>query len=187
MDSLEQERAARFCPRCAGPLEEKQLPSETRPRLVCTACNHILYLNPKVVVGAIPVAGDKAILLRRAIEPRKGAWTFPAGYVELGETVEAAALRETWEETNLEVEISSLLNVYSRPEVGIIVIVYLARIRGGEPQTGPETLEIASFLPEEVPWGELAFDSTRWALRDWARAQGLAPGGTGRPSALPQG
>lgn len=157
----------KFCPKCGGKLTEKLLPTEDRARLVCDRCGHIFYQNPKLVAGTIPIQDGKAIMLRRAIEPRRGFWTFPGGFVEMGETVEKAALRETKEETNLEVKITSLLNVYSRPSAGIVLVVYLASIVRGLSLPGREALEIATFSPAEIPWDSLAFETTEWALRDW--------------------
>jgi ADP-ribose pyrophosphatase YjhB (NUDIX family) len=136
---------------------------------VCTACGHITYLNPNVVAGAIPVACSRIWLLRRAIEPRLGAWTYPAGYMEMGETVEEAARRETREELNLDIRIERLLGVYSRPPMTTVVIVYLATAISGA-SVGHETLEVGSFAPSEIPWDELAFWSTRAALTDWVKS-----------------
>ncbi|MDP2662429.1 MAG: NUDIX hydrolase [Dehalococcoidia bacterium] len=167
---------ARFCPRCGGPLSERDLPSEDRPRLFCDRCGYVFYRNPKLVAGAVPLIDGRIYLLRRGLEPRRGTWTFPAGYMELGESAEEAARRETMEETGLEVEIGSLLNVYSRPEVGVVVIVYCARVVGGEPVLGPETLELSMFSPQDIPWDDLSFLSTRWALADWVNRHCSASG-----------
>lgn len=159
-----------YCPHCGGTLSEKELPTEQRPRLVCTGCGHVLYDNPKIVAGTIPLKQSKVILLRRGLDPRRGTWTFPGGYMEMGETTEEAAIRETLEETGLAVQVTSLLNVYSRPQVGVVVIVYLARVVGGELVLGHETQEIRSFHPWEIPWTDLSFPTTRWALADWIKA-----------------
>lgn len=158
-----------YCPKCRGNLTERLIESEDRPRLVCDSCQYILYINPKIVVGVIPIQQGQVVLLRRGIEPRRGHWTFPSGFMELGESVEGAAQREAKEETNLEVASLSLLNVYSRPAAGLVIVVFMAQVVGGEPKLGKETLEIASFSPEGIPWVELAFDTTRWALRDWLK------------------
>lgn len=158
---------------------ERELSFEDRPRLACERCGYIFYQNPKVVAGTIPQKDDKIYLLRRGLEPRRGTWTFPAGYMELGESVEEAACRETVEETGLDVEVISLMNVYSRPEVGIVVIVYRGRVIAGEPLLGPEALEISAFSPEHIPWEDLSFPSTTWALADWLRLYSAAA--TDRP------
>lgn len=164
----------RYCPLCRGSLTEKELPTQDRPRLTCDSCGYILYRNPKVVAGTIPQEDNQVYLLRRGLEPRRGTWTFPAGYLEWGETTEEAALRETLEETGLGVDLESLLNVYSRPEAGVVVVVYLARVVRGKPTLGLETLEIRAFGPEDMPWEDLSFPSTRWALADWVRRSSAA-------------
>lgn len=155
-----------FCPVCGDRLDQRFVPEEERERLVCIQCGHIYYINPKIVAGTIPVADGRVWLLRRAIEPRLGAWTFPAGFMEIGETVEEAAVRETREELDLQIELGPLLGVYSRPEVSTVHIIYLARAVS-EPSPGKEALEARLFFPREIPWNELAFSSTRQALQDW--------------------
>lgn len=159
----------RYCPQCGGALELRLLDTESQDRLVCAACAFVFYQNPKVVVGTLPIRDGRVLLLRRGIEPRLGAWTYPAGFLELGETVEDAARRETLEECQLTVRIDALLNVYSRPQIGIVNIVYLATVLGGTPTVNPEALAFAEFRPDEIPWSELAFTSTTQALEDWVR------------------
>ncbi|GIW06977.1 MAG: ADP-ribose pyrophosphatase [Dehalococcoidia bacterium] len=160
--------SARFCPHCGSALHERVPPGDSRPRLVCTGCGHVHYLNPKVVVGAVAVNDGRVVLIKRGIEPQKGKWGLPAGYLELGETLEAGAARETLEETGLEIAISRLLNLYTRVEAGVINVLYLADVIGGNPTPAShETLEVGQFLPDEIPWDELAFPSHRWALEEW--------------------
>ncbi|HEX6509541.1 MAG TPA: NUDIX hydrolase [Chloroflexota bacterium] len=159
-----------FCPACGHGLSRQYVDAEERDRLVCTGCTEIFYINPKVVAGTIPVADGRVWLLRRAIQPRLGAWTFPAGFMEMGETVEQAAARETFEELRLHVRIDRLLNIYSRPVTPTVLIVYIAQALS-QPAVGNEALEIASFSPEEIPWSDLAFWNTEEALRDWVRSQ----------------
>jgi ADP-ribose pyrophosphatase YjhB (NUDIX family) len=152
---------ARFCPRCGQPAEV----SFPR-RIVCPHCGYSAYFNPKPVAGAIPVDDDgKVILLRRGFEPGQGLWTFPGGFVDLGESVEAAARRETDEELGLAIELGPLVGVYSRPEDRVVLIVYRARA-SGRPRTTAEAIEVRAFAPEAIPWAELAFWSTELALRD---------------------
>lgn len=158
---------ARFCPLCGGQLEPRCVGLEGHHYPVCLACDFVLYLNPKVVVGTIPRRDGQALLLRRAIEPAKGMWVFPGGYVDLGESLEDAARRETREEVNLEVTLEGLLGVYSFPDSPAIIVVYLASAVEGEPRSGPEAQEIRWVRPDEIPWAELAFPSTRAALKDW--------------------
>ncbi len=161
-----------FCHQCGGRLEEKLLAGEERPRLVCRDCQFVHYVNPKVVVGAIPERRGRVLLLRRAIEPRYGTWTFPSGYMEVDESVEEAALRETEEEVGLALILGPLLGVYSRPGPGIVALVFSARAPNGRPRRGHEALELAWFGAESIPWDDLAFETTRWALREWVARQG---------------
>ena len=144
---------------------------DSRERLACTSCGFIHYINPRPVAGTIPVNAEGKVLLgRRDIEPRRGFWVFPGGYMDVGETAEEAARRETREEVCLEVDDLQLVGVFTRIEPGVVVIVYAARALG-EGEAGHETAEIAWFAPEEIPWDEIAFDSTEAALRAWiARA-----------------
>ena len=153
---------ARFCPRCGRPADVAY------PRSIsCPHCGYGAYFNPKPVAAAIPVtADDKIVLLRRGFEPGKGLWTFPGGFVDLGETVEAAARREAREEIEAEIELKGLVGVYSHEEDRIVLIVYAATTLEA-PQTTPEALEVQAFSPDEIPWQELAFWSTTNALRDF--------------------
>ncbi len=153
---------------CGAPLQNRFVVDEERERLVCTGCGHIYYINPKVVAGTIPVHEGGVWLLRRAIEPRLGAWTFPAGFMEMGESVEEAAVRETLEELNVQIRIERLLNVYSLPSMSTVHVIYLAQAVS-QPTGGKETLEFAHFSPADIPWDELAFWSTHAALQDWIK------------------
>jgi ADP-ribose pyrophosphatase YjhB (NUDIX family) len=157
----------RFCPKCGGPLTRKQLKSTDPARRVCGTCHFIFYDDPKVAACTIPILEDKIVLLKRGIEPSYGKWVFPGGFLDRGERVEEAAIRETWEEVNLKVETTRLLNVYSYPGYPVVVIVYLAKVIGGQLQAKDETLEVRTFSPTEVPWDELAFPSTRDALTEY--------------------
>jgi ADP-ribose pyrophosphatase YjhB (NUDIX family) len=140
---------------------------DTRRRLICLDCGFVHYLNPRPVAGTIPVREDGAILLvRRAIEPRIGTWVFPGGFMDLGETAEEAAVRETREEAMVEVEELRLVGVYTRSGPGVVVIVYEARALGAG-EAGPECSEVGWFAPDAIPWEELSFDSTEAALKDW--------------------
>jgi ADP-ribose pyrophosphatase YjhB (NUDIX family) len=151
----------RFCPRCAAPARV-----EAPRRLGCDACGYVAFYNPKPVACAIPfTAGGEVILLRRGFDPGAGLWTFPGGFVDLGESVEDAALRETREELELDVELGRLVGVYSRPDDRIVLVVFRARALG-EPRTTPEAVEVGAFALGDVPWEDLAFWSTRQALRD---------------------
>jgi len=155
-----------FCPHCGADLQMQFVPDEDRERLVCRSCGRIYYINPKIVAGTIPVFQEQVWLLRRAIEPRLGYWTFPAGYMEMGETVEQAAVRETREELNLDIRLVRLLSVYSWERVATVHIVYLADALS-QPTGGKETLDFRLFPIDEIPWSDLAFHSTGAALHDW--------------------
>ncbi|MGA2009257.1 MAG: NUDIX domain-containing protein [Solirubrobacteraceae bacterium] len=152
---------AHFCPRCGRPAEV------SFPRsIACSHCGYTAYFNPKPVAGAIPVdASDRVVLLRRGFDPGRGLWTFPGGFVDLGESVEDAARRETDEELSLAIELGPLVGVYSRAEDRVVLIVYLARALG-TPRTSEEAVEVRAFDRTELPWDELAFWSTEQALRD---------------------
>jgi ADP-ribose pyrophosphatase YjhB (NUDIX family) len=159
----------KFCPRCGGPLKEQFVEIEQQVRKVCIGCGFIFYLNPKVVAAAVPNEKEKIWLLRRNIEPGTGRWTFPGGYVDLGERVQDAAIRETREEIQLDIRLDGLLNVYSYNDVGIVLVVYCATVVGGSAAITAECQEVSSFALKDIPWAELAFPSTREALEDYCR------------------
>jgi ADP-ribose pyrophosphatase YjhB (NUDIX family) len=160
---------ARFCPRCGGRLEERYLEAEQHVRKICSGCGFIFYLNPKVVAGAVPRQNRQIWLVRRSIEPSLGSWTFPGGYVDLGECVPDAAIRETYEETRLNIRLDGLLNVYSYANAGIVLVVYRATVIGGVAEVTPESQEVRAFRLDEIPWAALAFPSTREALADYLK------------------
>jgi ADP-ribose pyrophosphatase YjhB (NUDIX family) len=162
---------ARFCPRC-GASAEVDYPRSIR----CPSCGYAAFYNPKPVASAIPVdeAGN-VVLLERAFDPGKGGWTFPGGFVDLGETVEDAARREAREELEIDVELGGLVGVYSRAEERIVLVVFAART-SDRPRTTSEASAVEAFAPDAIPWGRLAFWSTEAALRDFLRrAPGRAP------------
>ena len=159
---------------CGGELAAGYPRGDSQERLVCRSCGFVHYLNPRPVAGTIPVRADGSLLLvRRAIEPRLGYWVFPGGFIDVGETAKEAAARETREEALLEVEALSLLGVYTRVGPGVIVIVYEAKALG-EGAAGDETSEVGWFAPEAIPWEDLAFDTTHWALKEWLGHRGLS-------------
>lgn len=166
----------RHCSRCGTRLVLGPLPAEERDRLSCPRCGFIAYLNPRMVVTTIPVteSGD-VILLRRGIEPGYGSWAQPGGFLEIDETAQEGAVRETLEETGLVVEPTSVVGLYSRPQAAIVVVAWEARIVGGEFRTSPESLEIRPFAPAAIPWPRIAFQTTTWALQDWLRLRGIEP------------
>jgi len=156
----------RHCPACGRPVEPMLLEADHRPRLVCPE-GHVTWRNPRVVVGTLPVATGRVHLARRAIEPGAGLWTYPGGFLEVGESAQEGARRETEEETRLLVEIGPLIGVYSRPSVAIVTVIFEASVVGGTLEPGAETTEVRAYGPDEIPWGELAFTTVESALRDW--------------------
>jgi ADP-ribose pyrophosphatase YjhB (NUDIX family) len=138
---------------------------DDRERLVCPDCNFVAYENPKIVVGSIVAEGDRVLLCRRAIEPRAGFWTIPAGYMEMGETVAEGALREAWEEARARIAIDGVLAVYSIARLGQVQVIFRARLAEPGYQAGPESLEVRQFSWDEIPWDGIAFPSVRWALQ----------------------
>jgi ADP-ribose pyrophosphatase YjhB (NUDIX family) len=166
-----------FCMRCSAALTFGPLETEERDRLACPSCGWICYVNPRLVVSTLPVTEDgRLVLLRRGIEPGYGAWAHPGGFLEIDETAEEGAIRETLEETGLHVELASIIGVYTRPQAAVVVIAWEARIAGGEAHPTPESLEVRTFRPDQIPWAQIAFQTTAWALRDWVRRNGLATG-----------
>ena len=147
---------------------------DDRERLMCPDCGHVAYENPKVVVGSIVAEGDTVLLCRRAIEPRSGFWTIPAGYMEMGETVEEGARREAWEEARARIALEGVLAVYSIARLGQVQVIFRARFEQPGFEPGPESLEVRPFAWDDIPWDDLAFPSVRWALRAWRDG---APGG----------
>ncbi|HJU06108.1 MAG TPA: NUDIX hydrolase [Nitrospiraceae bacterium] len=158
-----------FCPKCGGGLAGRRIKASEPERLVCQACKFVFFIDPKVAVGTIVPLDGRLLLLKRGIEPAYGKWVFPGGFVDRGERVEEAAVRETREESRVEVRISRLLNIYSYPNHPVIIIVYVGEVIGGRPDAGDETLEAHTFAAHEIPWNDLAFPSTAQALRDYLK------------------
>jgi 8-oxo-dGTP diphosphatase len=160
--------AIRFCAQCGGPLEPRLLKATEPERLVCARCNFVHYIDPKVAVGTI-ISDEQGriVLVKRAIEPGYGKWVFPGGFIDRGETVEAAAVREAREECGLDIRLDRLLNVYSYPGVAVIIIAYAATMVGGCLGCDDEGLEVKLFEPDQIPWDELAFRSTKQALAEY--------------------
>lgn len=149
----------------------KTPPGEDRERRVCNSCGFIDYVNPKIVAGVVAHRDGRILLCRRAIEPRKGFWTLPAGFMELGESVEDGACREAREEACAELELEGLLGLYSIPRIGQVQVFFRARLMN-EPAAGPESLEVGLFGWDDIPWPELAFPTVRWALDHYRETVG---------------
>ena len=153
----------KYCSNCGNKISIKF--AEGRDRVVCEHCNVIHYTNPKIVTGALCVWENKILLCRRAIEPRKGYWNLPAGYLEDNETTLQGAIRETWEEAGTEIEIEKVITVYNLPQANQVYIHFLAHLKDGIVRNGEESIESALFTEEEIPWNEMAFTSSTFALR----------------------
>ena len=157
-----------YCSRCGTELTFGEIEGEDRQRLGCPSCGHIAYVNPRLVVTTIPVTDDgRIVLLRRGIEPGRGLWAQPGGFLEVDETVTEAAVRETLEETGLIVEPGEIVGLYSRLEAAVVVLAFEARVIRGEYRLNTEALEIEAFRPDAIPWKGIAFKTTYWAIRDW--------------------
>ncbi len=145
---------------------------DNRERLVCAACGYVAYDNPKIVVGSVVVSDGAVLLCRRAIEPRRGYWTLPAGYLELDETLEEGAAREAMEEAGASITIDGILAVFSIARIGQVQVVFRSRFaEPGLPRfaAGPESPEVGLYAWDAIPWDAIAFPSVRWALNVWRR------------------
>ena len=157
----------KFCPLCRGDFIKKQLIQNEPERLVCKACEFIFYLDPKLVACTIAETSKGIVLQRRNKEPKKGHWVLPGGFVDRGETLEEAAKREFFEETGLHSKINCLLGTYSYPGEANIIIVYKSDITGGTIRACHESMSIDEFKKNEIPWDQLAFDTTKKALKKY--------------------
>jgi ADP-ribose pyrophosphatase YjhB (NUDIX family) len=159
-----------YCSRCGAKLEFGMVEGEDRERLACTNCGFIAYVNPRLVVTALPVTDEgRLVLLRRGIEPGRGLWAQPGGFLEVDETVSEAAIRETFEETGLVIQPGDIVGLYSRLEAAVVVIAFEAHVVAGDARLSDEALEIQEFEPAEIPWPDVAFLTSKWAIRDWVR------------------
>jgi ADP-ribose pyrophosphatase YjhB (NUDIX family)/predicted RNA-binding Zn-ribbon protein involved in translation (DUF1610 family) len=164
----DESHAFRFCPRCGHALEKRSLKATEPDRLVCPNCGFVFYIDPKLAVGTvIRSAGDRLVMVKRSIEPGYGKWVFPGGYVDRGEPLTDAAIREAREECGLDVRLDGLINVYSYAGRAPVIVVYAATAVGGRLSADDECLEAAEMPRDEIPWHDLAFRSTRDALRDY--------------------
>jgi ADP-ribose pyrophosphatase YjhB (NUDIX family) len=161
----------KFCPRCGHGLEPRVTRADAAPRPACAACGFVAYLDPKLAACTIFFHDGGIVLLKRAQTPEKGKWVFPGGFVDRGEPVDEAAVRETQEEVNLRVGLTGILDVYSFAGEPTAVVVYAAHVLSGqlEARDEGESAEVRVFPPEALPWDDLAFESTRAALRDYLR------------------
>jgi ADP-ribose pyrophosphatase YjhB (NUDIX family) len=157
----------KYCSLCGAPVELRIPPEDNRTRHVCTACGEVHYQNPKLIVGALPEWQDKVLLCRRAIEPRHGLWTLPAGFMENGETTAQGAARETLEEANARIAIGDLYSMYSLPFINQVHILFRARLLDLDFGPGQESLEVKLFSEAEIPWDKIAFRPVRFSLEHY--------------------
>jgi ADP-ribose pyrophosphatase YjhB (NUDIX family) len=162
----------KFCANCGSPVARRVPPGDTLPRWVCDECGEIHYQNPKLVVGTVPEHGGRILLCRRAIEPRYGYWTLPAGFMENDETTAQGALRETLEEAGAAVELGAPFTMISVPRVNQVHVFYLARLGVLEFKPGEETLEVQLFDEAAIPWRDIAFRTVATTLRHWFADRG---------------
>jgi ADP-ribose pyrophosphatase YjhB (NUDIX family) len=154
-----------FCSNCGAPVRLYIPPGDNLPRHVCDACRIVHYQNPKLVVGCIPEWEDKILLCRRAINPRYGLWTVPAGFMENGETTAQAAAREALEEACARVEITGLYALFNLPHINQVYLIFRSRLLDMDCMPGSESLEVGMFYEHEIPWSQLAFATVRESLR----------------------
>ena len=171
--------APKYCSVCGEERIEFRIPDgDTLPRYVCAACGTIHYQNPKIVVGCLPEIGEQVLLCLRAIEPRRGLWTLPAGFLENGETLTAGAVRETLEEANARVAIGPLYTIISLPHISRVYMMFRARLLDRDFGPGPESLEVRLFDEDEIPWETLAFRTIGRTLRSYFLDRKLGAFGT---------
>lgn len=164
--------ALNFCSACGAALAHRVPLGDSLPRGMCDACGVIHYRNPRLVVGALPVWEDRILLCRRAIEPRRDKWTLPAGFMENGETVAAAALRETLEEARARIELGPMFTLISVPLIHQVHVIYRARLLDLDFAAGEESLEVRLFREDEIPWQEIAFRTISLSLRHYFADRG---------------
>ena len=154
----------KFCCICGSTVTHRVPEGDSLPRAVCDRCGHIEYVNPKIVVGCLPVYGDRILMCKRAIEPRHGLWTLPAGFMEVNESASEGAAREALEEANAKVEIDDLYTVYSIPHISQVYMMFLARLVDPDVSPGVESLEVKLVTEDEIPWDQLAFAMVKRTL-----------------------
>lgn len=156
-----------FCSLCGSATQSIIPEGDSRVRDVCSlnSCGHVHYENPRIVAGTLPIWQDKILLCKRAIEPRRGFWTLPAGFLELNESVEQGAVRETWEEAGAAVTMGNLISMLDVPHAHQVHMFYLAQLKDGQFSAGVESLEVALFSPSDIPWADMAFKTVTVTLK----------------------
>lgn len=171
-----------YCSHCGAEVRIEIPEGDNRPRHICVKCHAVHYQNPKVVVGCLPLWQNKLLLCRRAIEPRHGLWTLPAGFMENGETTQEGAARETLEEANARVEVGTLYTLFNLPHIDQVYMLFLARLLDERFGPSEESLEVRLFREDEIPWGEIAFPVVAETLKlfytDFGKGEFPLRGGT---------
>ncbi len=167
----------KYCSYCGHSVSRRIPPDDDRERYVCDSCDHIHYENPRVIVGILPIWESQVLLCKRAIEPRKGYWTMPAGFLENGESTADGASRETWEEARARVVDPKLYCVFDLPYINQVYVFFLADLSAPEFAAGPESLDVKLFDETDIPWEELAFPVVRTTLNHYFsdRKEGVYP------------
>ncbi|PLW66847.1 NUDIX hydrolase [Pseudohalioglobus lutimaris] len=157
----------KFCTSCGNAVALKVPHGDDRERFVCTECEIVHYVNPRVIVGCLPMYGDRVLLCKRAIEPRLGYWTLPAGFMENGETTPQGAARETWEEARARVRGLELYRIFDVPYISQVYMFYRCEVENGQFGVGPESLETGLYQESQIPWDEIAFPVVRETLQEY--------------------
>ena len=156
-----------FCIKCGSKTNNVRLDGESIFRDVCSSCNYIHYVNPKIIVGVLPFKNNRILLCKRDIHPGFGKWTLPSGFMEMGESLEQGAKREAFEEANLEISIKMLYGTYSIPEIGQVLFIYIAKILNEDFKAADETSEVRLFDIDTIPWDQIAFPSVQYFLNKY--------------------
>ena len=158
-----------FCIKCGSKTTLELISGDTISRNICKVCNYIHYVNPKIIVGALPLKDDKVLLCKRDINPGKGKWTLPSGFMEMGESLEQGAEREAKEEANLKLQLKKLYGTYSIPEIGQVLFIYIGKIMNENFRAADETAEVNLFSISNIPWDLIAFPSVEFFLRNYTK------------------
>ena len=156
-----------YCVKCGKKTNNLLVNGDSMYRDVCSACNYIHYINPKIIVGVLPYKGDRVLLCKRDIEPGFGKWTLPSGFMEMGESLEEGAKREALEEANLKIRIKNLYGTYSIPKIGQVLFIYIGKISNNNFRAADETSEVSLIRISDIPWDQIAFPSVEFFLRKY--------------------
>ena len=158
-----------YCIKCGGKTKSDIINGDNIPRNRCEACNYIHYINPKIIVGALPIRDDKVLLCKRDINPGIGKWTLPSGFMEMGESLEQGAEREAKEEANLKLKLNKLYGTYSIPRIGQVLFIFIANILNEDFRAADETSEVKLFSVSKIPWEKIAFPSVDFFLKNYTK------------------